>query len=168
MYSATGTLKTELPTASARMNEMITYVRTYLRDFAELNRLTKGYENSPQLIAWAIIDALDDWNSTPPFIGAATLSNFPSKHLLCRGAVISLLESVAMLQTRNMLNFSDGGITVQVGQPQMTLQLISLLKNGYEQRKQSMKSSMNVEMAMEGHGAVSEYFFINGIYSTGV
>lgn len=156
---------TPLPGVSARMNEMIAYVRTYLRDFPELNRLTQGYENSPRMIAWALVDALDDWNSTPPLIGMCTLENFPSKNILCRGTVIALLESVAMLQMRNQLTFSDGGISVSVNdKAPMIMQWLGMMKASYEDKKVKLKSSLNIEMAMNGSGSVSEYFVISGMY----
>lgn len=159
---------TSIPTASARMNEMIAYVRTYMRDFPELNRLIVGYESNPRMIAWAIVDALDDWNTTPPFLGPVSLEGFPSKHLLARGAVIALLESVIMLQMRNQLSFSDGGITVQVNdKAPMLMQFVQLMKAHYEEKKNRMKSSMNVEFAMIGAGHFSEYFVINGTYLSG-
>ncbi len=147
------------------MNEMIAYVRTFLRDFPELNRLTQGYENSPRMIAWAIVDALDDWNITPPFIGKVTIENFPSKSLLCRGATISLLESVGLLQTRNQLSFSDGGISVSVSdKAPLIMNWLQMFKASYEEKKTKFKSSANVEMAFDGAGTFTEYFIINGIY----
>jgi hypothetical protein len=156
---------TAIPGASARMNEMIAYVRLYLRDFPELNRLTQGYEHSPRMIAWAIVDALDDWNATPPFIGTIGIENFPSKSLLCRGATIALLESVGLLQTRNQLNFSDGGISVSVSdKAPLIMSWLQMFKQSYEDKKTRFKSSANVEMAMDGAGTFSEYFIINGIY----
>ena len=162
-----GTGTTPIPSASARMNEMVAYIRLYLRDFPELNRLLKGYENSPRQIAWSIIDALDDWNSTPPFLGPTTLARFPSEYLLCRGAVISLLESVALLQMRNQLTYSDGGLQVSVSdKAPLLMQFMSMMKQGYEQKKQRFKAAQNVEMAMDGAGVFSEYFIINGVYFT--
>jgi hypothetical protein len=155
---------TPIPSATARMNEMVAYVRLFLRDYPELNRLTAGYEHSPRQIAWAIIDALEDWNSTPPFVATVGIDNFPSRHLLCRGAAISLLESVGLLQTRNHLTFSDGGITVTVGKPQLILQWLSFMKQSYEEKKRRFKASQNIELAMDGAGTFSEYFVINGIY----
>jgi hypothetical protein len=162
-------MTTALPNDTARMNEMVAYVRLYMRDFPELNRLTQGYENSPRMVAWAIVDALDDWNTTPPFLGATSIANFPSKSLLCRGAVIALLESVGLLQMRNQLSFSDGGISVSVNdKAPMIMQWLSMMKASYEDKKVRMKSSMNVEMAMSGSGHHSEYSAINGTYLPGV
>lgn len=156
-----------LPQASARMNEVVAMIRLYMRDFPELNRLIKGEETSNRMIAWAVIDALDDWNSTPPFIGNASIERFPSISLLREGAVIRILESVGLLQTRNQLSYSDGGITVSVSdKAPLLLQWISLFRSSYEDKKHRMKSSMNIEMAMGGAGTFSEYFVINGIYLT--
>src|SRR4051812_25966152 len=103
-----------VPSIPIPIQQLISTVRLYLRDYAELNRLIQGVEHSDRMILWAIADAVDDWNSTPPLIPAAQLENFPSKSLLLRGIVISLLESVGLLQTRNHLTFSDGGIQVGV------------------------------------------------------
>jgi hypothetical protein len=117
------------------------------------------------MIAWAIIDTLDDWNTTPPFIGDASLTHFPSVSLLREGAVIRILESVGLLQTRNQLSYSDGGISVQVSdKTPLLMQWISLFRNSYETKKARMKASMNIEQAMAGTGTFSEYFVINGLY----
>jgi len=160
---------TSIPSATARMNEMIAYVRQYTRDHPVLNRLIEGYESGPRDIAWAIVDALSDWNSTPPFLAPAGLDSIPSRYLLCRGATISLLESVGLLQMRNHLTFSDGGITVSVSdKAPMIMQWLSMMKASYEQKKRAFKASQNIEEAMEGAGTFSEYFVINGIYITEV
>lgn len=140
-------------------------VRLYLRDFPELNRLIDGEETSNRMIAWAVADTLDDWNTTPPFIGDASLENFPSLSLLREGTVILVLESVGLLQTRNQLSYSDGGISVQVSnKAPLLLQWIQLFRGSYERKKDRMKASMNIEQGMAGTGTFSEYFVINGIY----
>ena len=140
----------------------------YLRDFPELNRLISGEETSDRMIAWAVIDTLDDFNTTPPFIGSYGLENFPSLSLLREGAVIKVLESVGLLQLRNQMNYSDGGITVNVSdKSQFLMGWINMFRNSYEQRKVRIKSSINVEMAFEGDGIHSEYFVINGVYFSG-
>ena len=143
-------------------------IRLYLRDFPELNRLISGEETSDRMIAWAVVDALDDFNSTPPFIGSYGLKNFPSVSLLREGAVIRILESVGLLQLRNQMNYSDGGITVSVSdKAQFLMSWINMLRGSYEQKKTRIKSSMNVELAFEGSGVHSEYFVINGVYLSG-
>ncbi len=157
--------ETNIPSASKRLNEMVAVVRMFLRDFPELNRLISGEETSDRMIAWAIIDAIDDWNSTPPFIGKVGLTNFPSMSWLREAAVMRTLESVGLLQTRNQLNFSDGGISQSVSdKAPLLLNWVQLYSNRVEQRKAQIKSSMNIELAMDGGGALSEYFLVNGTY----
>jgi hypothetical protein len=156
---------TAIPSASQRMNEIVAMIRLYLRDFPELNRLLSGEETSDRMIAWAVIDALDDFNSSPPFIGAYGLTNFPSTSLLREGAVIRILQSVGLLQTRNQINYSDGGISFSVSdKAPLLMSWIQMFQGSYEQRKLRIKSSINVEQAMEGAGAFSEYWAIHGMY----
>lgn len=157
--------ETTIPTASKRLNEMVAVVRMFLRDFPELNRLISGEETSDRMIAWAIIDAIDDWNSTPPFIGNVGITNFPSMSWLREAAVMRTLESVGLLQTRNQLNFSDGGISVSVSdKTPLLLNWVQLYAGRVDQRKAQIKASMNIELAMDGGGALSEYFLVNGTY----
>lgn len=147
------------------MNQIVAMVRLYLRDFPELNRLIKGEETSNRMIAWAVIDTLDDWNTTPPFIGDASLDSFPSMSLLREGTVIRVLESVGLLQTRNQLQYSDGGISVSVSDKgPMLMQWINMFRQSYQQKRDRMKASMNIEQGMSGTGTFTEYFVINGIY----
>ena len=145
--------------------EFVSHLRQYLRDFPELNRLIDGQETSDRMLAWAVIDALDDFNNTPPFIGNHTVGSFPYKSLLLRGAVIAVLESVTMLQMRNQMQYSDGGITVSVSDKgPLLMQWISMLQGSYERKKVQYKMSRNIESAMTGEGIMSDYYFLGGYY----
>ena len=137
----------------------------YLRDYAELNRLIDGEETSDRMIAWAVIDTLDDINNRPPNIGTFTCSNFPYKSLLLRGTVISVLESVGILQTRNQLQYSDGGISVGASdKAPMLMQWVNLLKSSYEQKLERWKISQNIVGAFDGSSVTSDYYFLGGYY----
>ena len=117
------------------------------------------------MLAWAVIDALDDINNTPPFIGSYTVEGFPYRSLLLRGSVISVLESVGLLQTRNQLQFSDGGISVGISdKAPMIMQWINMLRASFEQKKLNYKMSVNIEDAMGGHAILSDYYFLGGYY----
>lgn len=156
---------TDIPSASKRLNQMVHVTRLYMRDHPHLNRLIRGQESDDRIIAWALIDTLDDFNSTPPFLGAVGLTNFPSMNLLRLGTVATLLESVAILQIRNQLSFSDGGISIAVSDKAPLLMNFSqMLRGRYEQQRDRIKASQNIEMAMEGSGHFSEYFVVNGLY----
>lgn len=152
-----------IPNASLELNHFVQTVRTFMRDYPELNRLITGVENSNRQIVWALYDAIDDFNTTPHFTNYG-ISNFPSSSLLLRGTVISLLESVGLLQTRNHLQFSDGGIQVGVSDKTPFIQSwLQLFKNSYEEKKTKIKVAINIENAWGG-GVNSEYRFINNFY----
>jgi hypothetical protein len=144
-----------LPNAQIPLNQFVHLVREFMRDYAELNRLVAGEESSDRQIAWAILDTLDDFNTTPPF---------PSRSLLLRGVVSTLLESIGLLQTRNHLQFSDGGITVGINDKTPYLQSwIQLFRGKYEDGKLKLKVAYNIESAWGG-GIHSEFRFINNFY----
>lgn len=159
---------TTLPHASARMRQLVVMVRDFMRDHPELNRLIAGRETSDRQIMWAILDAIDVYNTTPPFLQQATVSGFPSLHVLLRLAVAHILESVALLQARNHLNFSDGGISYAVqDKHQMLMSWAQMFRGAAEQKVQRMKRAMNIELAMRGSGSFSEYAVVNGVYLPG-
>lgn len=142
---------------------LVASVRAYMRDYKELNRLIAGEESSDRQIVWAIIDALDDFNTTPPFT-RFSIENFPSRSLLVRATVITLLEGIGLLQTRNHLSFSDGGLQVGVNDKTPFLQAwLQLFSNKYEEKKRNLKVAYNIESAWGG-GLHSELYFVNGFY----
>ncbi len=145
------------------LRSFISVVRAFMRDYPELNRLIQGEEHSNRMIAWAIVDALNDFNTTPP-ITQFGLHNFPSKHILLRGTVISLLESLGMLMTRNQLTFSDGGIQVGISdKSNLLMNWINMFTNKYEEKKKQLKIALNIEGGWGG-GIHSEYLWMNGFY----
>lgn len=153
----------EVPNARPEFNEIVNSVRLFMRDYPEVNRLIAGVEHSNRQIVWAIMDTLDDFNATPPFT-AIPLSSFPSKSLFIRGVVCALLESVGLLQTRNQLTFSDGGIQVGISDKTPYIQSwLQVFRNQYEEKKMKMKVAMNIENAWGG-GLFSEFRFINNFY----
>jgi len=152
-----------IPGQPISLAQFVQVVRNFLRDKPELNRLIQGEEHSDRLIAWAVIDAIDDYNTTPPFSGHS-FGDFPSKSLLLRGTTINLLESVGLLMTRNSLPFSDGGIQVNLNEKTPLIQSwISLFANRYEAKKREMKIAINLENGW-GSGVHSEYLWTNGFY----
>lgn len=164
MPNSVGAGQSEIPMGEAELNQFVNMVRQYMRDYAELNRLIAGEESTNRQIIWAISDAIDDWNSTPPLIGYVSLFSHPSRSLLLRGTVISLLESIGLLQTRNHISFTDGGLTVGVNDKTQFIQSwISLFRSTYEEKKNRLKGALNIENAWEG-GVFSEYLWANNFY----
>lgn len=145
---------------------VIGMVRAKMRDYPELNRLVAGQETSDRQIAMALIEALDDFNTTPPLIGSVTLDTHPSVSLLVNGTIIYTLQSIGLLQTRNQMNYSDGqGVQVGVNDKSpMLLQWIQLFSGQYEQKKMRLKQAMNLSGALNGGGVPSQYSVINGYF----
>ncbi len=135
---------------------LIRRVRAYIRDDAVLNELLEGKESSDGQLKQALIDAVDDWNTTPPILAAITVANHPSERLLVRGAAIEILMSAAIFYGRNNLNYSDGGISVADKDKAPIFQaFVQQLINDYERKKLQLKISQNISM---GYGQVpSEY-----------
>lgn len=160
----------DIPGLSAKFNAFIHMMRLWMRDYPQLNRLIRGVEHSNRLIAWGILDFLSDFNQAPPPLGQYTIEQLLDlgySSLARRGTVIALIESAGLLQTRNQLNFSDGGINVGVSDKTPALQSwLQLFQSKYEQDKTKVKISLNIQGIMGEAGVSSEYAFVNGFYGS--
>lgn len=160
-----------IPGVSPSTASFVSLVRNYLRDFTELNRIVAGEESSDRQILWAVFDAMADFNGTPPFLGNSSIDDllFLNQHsLLLRMTVCSLIESVGLLQTRNHINYSNGGISVGVNdKTPMLMNWLQYFKSTTEQMKQRVKVSMNINgiLGPTNVGVMSEYWAINGTYA---
>ena len=119
------------------------------------------------MICWAVVDMLSDFSSTPPLLGAFSLDDLLdlNAYRMARYGTISvLLESVAMLQTRNQLNFSDGGVSVGVSDkgPQL-MQWAQSFDAKYQQARDKLKIALNIEGIMGSSGVHSELAIVNGL-----
>jgi|SRR3990172_5801564 hypothetical protein len=155
---------------SPAMQAFVQTVRLYTRDFAQLNRLIAGEESNDRIIAWAVMDAMADFNGTPPWIGNWDISTFLGKSqqaLLLRMTVITLLESVGLLQTRNHINYSNGGINVGVNdKTPLIMNWLQYFKSSTDQMKQKVKVAANIEgiLGPGNVGVHSELFAVNASY----
>lgn len=161
-----------IPGMTDTTRSFIQMVRFYMRDIAELNRLTAGEESSDRQIAWAVLDALSDFNGTPPPLGEFSLEYLLQAghaNLLLRMTVIALIESVGLLQTRNHINYSNGGITVGVNdKTPMLMNWLQYFRSITEQRKLQVKVSMNIAGLLNSgsSGVHSEYWAVNATYAS--
>lgn len=144
-------------------------VRAYMRDMPHVNRVVAGEESSKEQIMWAVLDAVSDFNGTPPFTHGTSLESLLERSqtsLLMRMTVITLLESISLLQMRNHVNYSAGGISVGVNDkaPQL-MQYIQYMRASVDQQKQRAKIAMNIESLLNSGnvGLHSEYAW-NGAY----
>jgi hypothetical protein len=155
--------------SSDALKSFVQTVRLYLRDFAELNRLIAGEESSDRMIMWAVMDAMSSFNGTPHFT-SLTFEDLLAKnqqHLLLRMTVISLIESVGLLQTRNHINYSDGGINVGVNdKTPLLMNWLQYFKSYTDQLKQRVKVALNIEgiLGTNNPGIHSELWAVNASY----
>lgn len=154
---------------SANMRAFVSTVRLYTRDLPELNRLIKGEESSDRMIAWATLDALDNFNGTPHFTSLSLddLLNLNQRSLMLRLTVEALIESVGLLQTRNHLNYSTGGINVGTSdKTPLLMQWLQYFRSFTGQKLQRVKVTLNMEsiLGSDQVGVHSEYWATNLSY----
>ncbi len=140
------------PVDPAEMAVVVEDVRTYLRDSVGLNTLLSGkVENQDYNIESAIKMALSMYNSMTPISGD-TITSMPYGFLI-NDSVIEVLISAGILHTRNNLQYSSGGVTVndhsQGGAYQGLAQILVQLKNLKASEKQ-YKLQRNIEGCYSG------------------
>ena len=137
--------------ARAAAIKLVEHVRSYMRDYPDLNRLVDGYESSDRMIARAIDKVVSDWNQAPPHgVGMVDVRSVvaPGGPLsaFIDGIVAELLLSVAILQDRNNLPYTDGQFSVSSSSKSGPYQRISAqLKNQYMMARQAYKFAKNIE-----------------------
>src|SRR6266568_4652583 len=133
------------------------YLRLFLNDTPELNRLIRRQESTDEKLDLAILLAIDDYNITTPPLGLVSVENFPSMWLLLYGAAIQVLRSAGLLQSRNELVYQAGNVSVRIfDKTQLYQSWIVQFAEDYERKKQNFKISQNIACALAG-GVASEY-----------
>lgn len=144
------------PEATRRANKAKKYLRLFLRDTFELNRLIRKEESNEEDLLFYIDMAIDDWNSTAPVLAIYDISNFPSLYLLMHGAAIQALKSQGLQQARNELNYQSGGSSfVRSNKSGIYQSWMINFANEYEQKKRNLKMYQNIG---RGWGGVSSEY----------
>lgn len=157
-----------LPGITPTTVRFVQMVRAYMRDHPELNRLVAGEESSDRQIAWAVLDAVSDFNGTPHLttLSLDDLIQNQQQHLMTRMTIISLIESIGLLQTRNHLNYSTGGTNVGVNdKTPILMSWLNYFKSSTEQKKQRVKVALNIQGILGDGGVSSEYWAVNATYA---
>lgn len=133
----------------------------FLNDTPELNRLIRRQESDDPKLDLALALAVDDFNITSPLLGTYRVETFPSLYMLIYGSTIQTLRSAGILQSRNELSYSSGGVSVRIFDKTQNYQSwIAQFVADYERKKQNYKISLNVMGALAG-GVHSEYALLN-------
>jgi len=146
----------DLPTDLPRFRN---FVRLFIRDRKPYNTLVDGEESTDEQIDLCILLAIGGFNTYPPMT-TYTFQNFPSAWLLLYGTIIEVLTSAGILQSRNQLDYSDGGITVAVSNKTPLYQSwLGMFARQYEMMRKAVKMELNIE---QGWGGVnSEYALVS-------
>lgn len=163
-----GELQAVIPLSPA-MQSFIPVVRAYLRDMPELNRLVAGEETGDRFIAWGILDAMSRFNGTPHFTNLSfeDLLAYNQHWLLLRMVTETVLESVGLLQTRNHINYSDGGINTGVNDKTPLIQSwLQMFQSRTDQMITRVKVALNIQgiLGAENVGVHSELWAVNMTY----
>lgn len=152
-------------TEREKMINLFDSFRTEIHDAnAELNILNGGnLENTNSRILKYFQRAIRDLNSGTP-ITRYQIKDFPDEGLLIDGAVIFYLIANGILQTRNQLDYSDGGLSVgmfnKTGQYQSWAQF---LLQTYQQNKAAFKQGELARSFNAGFvGIGSEFGYMTG------
>lgn len=142
--------------ATEKLDKAKRYLRLFLRDTPELNRLIRKQESNDELLTFAIDMTISDWNSTSPFIDRIHIGNYPSLYLLMHGSVIQLLKTQGIYQARNELNYQAGGSSfMRFNKSSYYMNWMINLASDYELKKRNMKIAKNIEGGWGG--VASEY-----------
>jgi hypothetical protein len=136
-------------------------LRLFLNDTAELNRLIRKQESDDTKLDLALMLAVDDFNITTPILFNYSVANFPSLYMLIYGATIQVLRSAGMMQSRNELAYSSGGVSVRIfDKTQLYQSWIAQFVADYERKKMNYKVALNIDAALGG-GVASEYSILS-------
>lgn len=143
--------------ATRRFDKAKKYLRLFLRDTPQLNRLlVNSFESDDEMLTFAIDMTVDDWNVTTPVIGNTNIGNFPSLSLLMQGATIWILKSQGLYQARNELTYQSGGSSfVRTNKSNYYQSWMINLANEYELKKRNLKMQQNIS---NGWGGVSSEY----------
>ena len=147
-----------------RVKKFLGRVREWLKDFAHMNDLLPGHMASDGNLLVCLEIALDEFNkfSMPPT--SFGLENFPSYAMLVYGTTIHVLISEALLQMRNRLNYTDGGLTIADSDKAGDyMSAVQALRGMYNAQKNDLKMFLNAEQAY-GDGVPSEYATVDFFY----
>lgn len=147
--------------ADQKQEEARKLLRLFLNDTPELNRLIRRQESSDEKLDLALRLAVDDFNITPPLLGDVTIANHPSIFLLIYASSIQVLRSAGLLQSRNELVYSSGGVSVRIfDKTQLYQSWIAQFVAEYERKKANFKIAANVNNSLAA-GVSSEYAILN-------
>jgi len=147
------------PADEKSIQKYIRYIREMINDKPEMNRLIRGEESSDSQIRLALLHAISRMITEDP-IPNYGISNCPYPHLLLDYALYILLRNAGIWNSRNALQYSAGGLTVQLyGKGGEYMQWMNQLERSVKSELRDAYATRNVRAAY-GYfpaGMVSDY-----------
>lgn len=142
-----------------RLERAAVSLRNKIRDKKVLNRLLlQEYETTDEELKQCLIEALIDWNTSPPMIDYVSLGNHPNKALLLDCAAAKALTSAGIWHSREHMPSSDGGTSADDHAKASEYSLWSeRLTAEYERKKSDLKTALNISAALGNQSVSSEY-----------
>ena len=145
-------------------------IRVWMRDHPELNRLVEGYETSDRQLLFAVMDAVETMNGTPPPTTLSLEEWLAARQftLIRYFTVIHLLEGIGLLQTRNHISYSSGGKSVGVNdKTPLIMGWLKYFRAVADQKLAAVKVSMNIMSILgpDQSGMRSEYWAIHSTFA---
>jgi len=126
--------------------EYRSFLRTYIGDTPLKNLLHAGHELEDTSLDLALDMAVDQYNTTPPILGTVTYQDFPSITILIQLATIQSLIMAGIVQSRNFLQFNDGGVSYLISDKAGDYQnWIGRLLEGTREHVMSYKIARNMD-----------------------
>lgn len=129
----------------------------------EANSLLDDLEFSDMMILHAVERCVNEWNETPPGLSRTfDMTSFPFKEHLIKGAVGFLMQEVAYRYTRNRMQYSAAGLSLDTNDKgPMYIQLAQMARQEWKNFVAQKKTELNMH---ECFGTFSLPYFGNKWY----
>ena len=142
----------------------VNYIRNYIQDKPEYNRLLDKEEFSDELIQQCIDLAISDFNNLPPE-SQYTAETFPFGSILLYGILAHLLFVGGLLRARNRLAYQTDGVSIDdEAFADIELQLAEKFRQQFLALSAQKKAEQNVKSGWKIVN--SEYSYSNLYWQT--
>jgi len=125
-------------------------LRSQLRDRPQFNEVWPECWSDGDL-AGCIIDAIADFNGSPPIDTGFDHLNFPDRKLLTDMAVVQALEEVIIWHARNQNSTTDAGLQINIHEQWQGLQaIVDRLTPRIDKRVADKKNQINIARGWGG------------------
>ena len=139
-------------------------LRRFVRDYPELNRLLRQQEHTPEDLDLALDLTVAEYNAKSPPLAEVTIDSYPNLWLLLHGGAIHLIRSAGIMQARNRLPYSSGGISVRMfDKTEIYMQWVREFIADYSHTLTESKIATNLQ---GGWGGVHSAYWPTGWWTT--